>query len=124
MKRVITVLIAGLLCTGSVLAQEQQPQVLDRSTGQRLSSASVSVWGPVRMKLTTDKDGRYSLSNLPNGRYTITISATGYEAQQFEYLVNDGKGQSLKSIKLAPISEGNDTEAFSIVEDLSEDTSG
>ena len=51
MKRVITVLIAGLLCTGSVLAQEQQPQVLDRSTGQRLSSASVSVWGPVRMKL-------------------------------------------------------------------------
>ena len=124
MKRVITVLIAGLLCTGSVLAQEQQPQVLDRSTGQRLSSASVSVWGPVRMKLTTDKDGRYSLSNLPNGRYTITISAAGYEAQQFEYLVNDGKGQSLKSIKLAPISEGNDTEAFSIVEDLSEDTSG
>lgn len=112
--------MAGFLSTSSLMAQEHRPQVIDRSTGRSLAEAVVSIWGPMRSRITTDKDGYYNLKDLPQGRYTITISAPGYEAQQFEYLVSSSNN-SLPKIALVPITESGSVEAFSIVEDLSDD---
>lgn len=123
MKRVMIVLTAGLLATtSSLVGQEQRAQVLDQSTGKALEGATISVWGPVRKRVQTSKDGYYSLGQLPRGKYTITITAPGYEARQLE--VADGSlSKTLPSLlRLVPLGDDNDTDGVLVVEDLSEDT--
>lgn len=124
MKSVITVLTAGLLATSSLVAQERQPQVLDQTTGKALEGATISVWGPVRKRIQTTKDGYYSLGNLPKGRYTITITATGYEAKQFEVIDGDLSKGLPSLLRLQPLQESNGLEDLEVVEDLSSDESG
>lgn len=123
MKRIITVLTAGLLATSSLLAQEEKLQVLDQATGKALEGATISVWGPVRKRIHTGKDGRYSLGDLPRGRYTITITATGYEARQIE--VQDGNfAQRLPSLlRLVPIQDEKDSDGVMLVEDAGQEGS-
>ncbi len=123
MKRIITVLTAGILASSSLLAQEHKAQVLDQATGKALEGATISVWGPVRKRVQTTKDGYYSLGELPRGRYTITITATGYEARQFE-VIDGNLSKSLPSLlRLTPLEERQDTDGVTIVEDLSEESS-
>lgn len=122
MKRVITVLAAGLLLTGEVLAQEQRLQVFDQSSGKALSGASISVWGPVRKRVQSNRDGYFSLGELPKGRYTITITAPGYEAKQLEVKDIETLPQLMSRLKLVPIQEQFALDGVNIVEDLAEDT--
>lgn len=122
MKRLLTVLAMGLITAGSLSAQQtQRGQVVDQASGKSVEGVSISVWGPVRTRLQTDRNGYYTLEKLPQGRYTITITAPGYEAQQFEY-IQTTSGAKLPLLRLAPIqdAQGFSTEDLDIVEDLSE----
>lgn len=122
MKRLLTVLALGMLTTGSLLGQSSRAQVLDQTTGSSIDRATISVWGPIRKRVQTDTQGRFDLGNLPNGRYTITISAPGYEARQIQWVQEPGKALSLPTLRLLAVGEGAlATDAFSIVEDSSDD---
>lgn len=123
MKRVITVLTAGFLIATSLVAQDERMRVLDQSTGKALSGVNISLWGPVRKRIQTNQEGYYSLGTLPQGRYTITISAPGYEARQFEVKDLATLNGLLKSLSLSPLAEP-DNAAVMLVEDLAEDSQG
>lgn len=124
MKRLLTVLAAGMLTTSSLLAQEVKAQVLDYTTGRAIGQATVSVWGPVRMRVQTDKAGLYRLGDLPAGEYTLTITAPGYEAKQIKLTKQEGKDLILPMLKLDALKEqGPDIDAFALVEDLDDGAS-
>lgn len=121
MKRLLTVLVVGLLTAGTLLGQGQRAQVLDQATGRAIENATIAVWGPVRMRVQTDRSGFYSLGSLPSGRYTITITAPGYDARQIQITKGEGAELSLPLMRLVPTEYSTtDTEAFAIVEDVSE----
>lgn len=52
--------------------------VLDTTTNQVLISANVFLH-PGNMGTATDHDGRFSLDEIPPGKYTLTITMMGYE---------------------------------------------
>jgi len=55
-------------------------KVVDASTGNAISGASVSVSGPASQTQTTGPDGNFGFE-LPVGTYTVTVSASGYQSQ-------------------------------------------
>lgn len=125
MKRLLTVLAVGLIATNTLSAQQaQRAKVVDQSNGQSVQGVSVSIWGPMRTKVKADHEGYYSLGNLPQGRYTITVTAPGYQAHQFEYIVGETPAP-LPMLRLVPIGEhqGLSIEDLDIIEDLSDEGS-
>ncbi len=48
------------------------------NTGTSVSGAFVSATGPVNASTTTGSDGRYTLSDLPAGTYSVHIARAGY----------------------------------------------
>ena len=50
--------------------------VTDSSTGDPISEATVTANG---MSATTNSSGAYTISDVPAGNYTVTVSANGYE---------------------------------------------
>lgn len=122
MKRAVVVLTAGLLFSSGLLAQEQKLQVLDQATGKALDGATISVWGPVRKRIQTNRDGHYSLGDLPRGRYTITITAKGYEAKQIE--VKDGNFEKMlpSLLRLKPIEENLNDDGIMLVDDVADES--
>lgn len=46
--------------------------------GTPIPGATVSATGPTNVSTTTGSDGRYTLSNLPAGTYTVSASKIGY----------------------------------------------
>lgn len=121
MKRLLKVLSIGALAASSLMAQDIGSQVvLDHNTGQAIKGASVSVWGPVRARIQTDKAGRYDLTDLPKGRYTITVTAPGYEARQIQVVKDAEKPLASFTVHLKPLEEYNDLDAFATIEDISE----
>ena len=80
MNKLITTLVCASLIGGTALAQQTEgTKVLDGKSGKPIAQATISIYGPVSKRLKTAKDGSYRLSDLPNGRYTLTLSAGGYE---------------------------------------------
>lgn len=122
MKRLLTLFAVGALWAGNLSAQiSPEGRVLDQSNGKSLEQATISVWGPVRLKVQTDASGRYHIGHLPTGRYTITVTAPGYEAQQFEY--KHEEGSAFPALRLIPIKDGTgfSVDQLDIVEDISDD---
>lgn len=122
MKRLLTLFAMGMLCSNSLFAQESpKGLVLDQSNGKKLKEVTISIWGPVRLKVQTDASGQYQIGHLPIGRYTITVTAPGYEAQQFEY--KHSEGAKLPELRLVPVRDvsGFSVEQLDIVEDISDD---
>ena len=65
--------------TGTVLTVKSTP----------VSGAVVQLGGPSLVKATTDDQGRFILSNVPNGRYLVTVTAAGLGAvEQRDLQVN------------------------------------
>ena len=69
--------------------------VTDSSTGSPLSGANVVISGTATtVNATTDSTGRYSTSDLANGVYTVTVSATGYTGATQNVTVSNGNAVS------------------------------
>jgi TonB-dependent SusC/RagA subfamily outer membrane receptor len=65
-------------------------RVFDKTTGEGLPAANISIPG-LGKGVTSDVNGNFRLTNLPNGRYQMSVSFVGYEsASQMFSLSNNG----------------------------------
>jgi hypothetical protein len=90
--RLLTTLAAVALCTSSLVAQQTlggiTGEVTDASGGV-IPNASVTVTDEqtsLTRSTKTNGTGLYTFVNLPIGVYTLTYSATGYEAQKTPHI--------------------------------------
>ena len=86
------ILFLGL--AGAADAQEQTGTitgvVTDAATGQTLESALVTLDGTETATLTNPQ-GRYTLSGVPAGEHTLTVSILGFETQSQQVTVGAGQ---------------------------------
>jgi len=75
----------GVTTTGTISGT-----VTDASTGNPISGASVST-NPTTLLVTTDAQGRFSISNVTPGSYTVSASASGYIAGSASVTVTGGQ---------------------------------
>lgn len=93
---------AALLILFSVYLQAQnsaqgrlQGVVKDEQTGETLIGASVSIIGTYR-GATTDLDGRYLISDIKPGAYSVRVQYLGYGTRQFtEIIIKAGETTKL-----------------------------
>jgi len=69
--------IAALLVPGLSLAGTITGQVVDQTTGRPLADAVVSLEGSSRTT-TTDRSGRFRLTDVPGGSRSLRVTAVGY----------------------------------------------
>ncbi len=75
--------------------------VTDQETGEALAGANVSVTG-TDLRTVTDARGRFVITNVPPGSYTVSLSLIGYtEAQVTEMAVVQGQVSQL-AVALEP----------------------
>ncbi len=86
MKRIFqfgfVLVIAVLLVTSSLFAQRASFNgvITDKDTGERLAGANVQLESIVRQTrgIATDDNGGFRIENIPEGKYTLTVSYVGY----------------------------------------------
>lgn len=76
-------------------------RVIDAKTNQPVNTALVAVGTTVTA--TTDTQGAFTLTNVPAGTQTITVSAGGYNTASVEAKVKKDTTTQLDYIKLTPI---------------------
>ena len=95
MKRIFSALVAALCVVLSAGAQNTDAHihghVIDKTTGEHLPYIVVMLKGTT-IGVTTEHTGHYMIRNIPEGRFTIEVSAIGYKTQTRE--VNIAKGRS------------------------------
>ena len=100
--RVLTISMLAFLCASHVFAQTNSAvvagTVLDQAS-QTLPNATVTMkneaTGAIRTAVT-GTDGRFKADGVPNGSYTITVSATGFASSNKSSVeVAYGKGDDL-----------------------------
>ena len=64
--------------------------VIEKSTGEHLPYMTVSLKGTT-IGTMTDATGHYFLKNLPEGEFTLQISAIGYKSQDRKVILKRGK---------------------------------
>ena len=72
---------AGQAPTSAAESAKLSGRVLDSATGRPVRRAQVRLSGQGRVVLTaTDADGRYEISDIPPGQFSVRASKTGYVA--------------------------------------------
>lgn len=89
----LTSLLFSLFLLSNLQAQVIQGQVIDAQSELPLIGATVSIQVEDTQKgTTTDADGRYSISDVPPGRYEVQATYLGYESSTIpNILVTAGK---------------------------------
>jgi 5-hydroxyisourate hydrolase-like protein (transthyretin family) len=105
--RVGALLLLWTLVAGSAAAAQQRVTgfVADKSSGQPVSAASVKLEGDAlstERATTTDAEGRFSLSVLSPGFYTLTVSAARFYTEQLTFSLSPRTAQQVR-IELAPL---------------------
>lgn len=107
LKIILLPLVYSLfLFTGSITAQTIEPAtisgtVIDSTTSKPLLGAHVFLSG-TSLGTSTDHNGRFSLSGLPPGAHTLSISIIGYERISEKIAINSGQ-EILFEKKLKPV---------------------
>lgn len=68
--------------------------VIDSNTGEHLSYISVALKGTT-IGAMTDNTGHFFLKNLPEGKFTIVVSAVGYKPVTRQVVIKKGKTQEI-----------------------------
>ena len=84
----------ALMCTMGAMAQGiVKGQVFDKNTGEPLEFINVTVSHQGQTKILkgaiTDIEGKFSISELANGSYTLTVSFTGYKDIKRQFSINE-----------------------------------
>lgn len=100
-------LLLWTLVAGSTAAAQQRVTgiVADKSSGQPISAASVKLEGDAlstERATTTDAEGRFSLSVLSPGFYTLTVSAARFYTEQLTFSLSPRAAQQVR-FELAPL---------------------
>ena len=94
MKRIFSALVAALCMMLSAGAQETDAHihghVVDRNTGEHLPYIVVMLKGTT-LGVSTDHTGHYMLRNIPEGTFTVEVSAIGYKTRTQEINIRKGK---------------------------------
>ncbi|WP_243837220.1 TonB-dependent receptor [Mucilaginibacter gilvus] len=107
MKKIIYATILFVLATFSattLLAQNPGKivgKVIDQKTSETLIGATVSIEGTTK-GAATDVDGRYSLSGIAPGRYTILVRYIGYQAKSISDIEVKAGSATPLDVTLAP----------------------
>ena len=104
MTRAVSFLLVVALLAGPALAQEKptaviRGRVVAADTGRPLRRAQVSVTAPElreRRSTGTNLRGEFELAGLPAGRYTITVSRSGYLSSQYGQRASQTTGRVLQ----------------------------
>ncbi len=90
MKIVLSILLAGIIILDSE-AQTVTGRVIDSESAETLIGANVvTTSGPTKLGTATSANGRFTLSRLGSGRYTIQVSYVGYRSQDIVVDVRGG----------------------------------
>ena len=98
MKRLFSALVAALCVVLSAGAQETDAHiyghVIDRNSGEHLPYIVVMLKGTT-IGVTTENTGHYMMRNVPEGNFTVEVSAIGYKTQTREVNVRKGKSYEI-----------------------------
>ena len=98
MKRLISALVAALCVVLSAGAQETDAHiyghVIDRNSGEHLPYIVVMLKGTT-IGVTTENTGHYMMRNIPEGNFTVEVSAIGYKTQTREVNIRKGKSYEI-----------------------------
>ena len=94
MKRIFSALVAALCMMLPAGAQETDAHihghVVDRNTGEHLPYIVVMLKGTT-IGVSTDHTGHYMLRNIPEGTFTVEVSAIGYKTRTQEVNIRKGR---------------------------------
>lgn len=91
-----TALSLGVLIPQPALAAPVTGRVVDQDTDEVLAKVSITVLGSSPRKDVTDKQGAFSLGDLPAGTYVLLVERSGYSPQKLTVTV----GESAKKLQI------------------------
>lgn len=111
-KILLKIMIAslGLLFSSLLLADEDQNSVkgsvINNSQGIPLQGANVELMGDNSQKygVTTDKEGKFNIDGIEDGKYKISISFIGFEDYREDVAIESGKSYKIDAVlEIQPI---------------------
>ena len=94
MKRFFSALAAALCMMLSAEAQDTDAHihghVIDKATGEHLPYIVVMLKGTT-IGVTTEHTGHYMIRNIPEGNFTVEVSAIGYKTQTRDIQIRKGR---------------------------------
>lgn len=98
--KIYMIFVVGVICSllsTAVYAEDLKStdanvigHVVEKSTGEHLPYMTVSLKGTT-IGTMTDATGHYFLKNLPEGEFTLQVSAVGYKSQERKVTLKRGK---------------------------------
>lgn len=93
MKRILSALVAALCIVLSAEANNTDAHIyghiIDSSTGEHIPHIIVILKGTT-IGVSSDNSGHYVMRNLPEGKFTMEVSAIGYKTQTKEVEIRKG----------------------------------
>ena len=101
MKRIFSALVAALCIVLSAEAQGTDAHIhghiIDKNTGEHLPYMVVVLKGTT-IGVTTESTGHYMIRNVPEGRFTVEVSAVGYKTQSYEVDIKRGRSYEVNFV--------------------------
>src|SRR5438270_13606297 len=105
---IVFVMITCVACLFQAVAQDRKGTVSGRVTDGShsiLQGARVQVQ-PTGQIAATDSQGQFTISGLPAGKYTVTVSYVGFAPYSTEVTVNAGEVAKLDAVlQIGKVSE-------------------
>src|ERR1700742_228946 len=98
MKRIVLYALIMLLAAGGVNGQASLTGTVTNDQGSSIAGAAIHILN-TEITVVSDSGGRFTISRLASGRYTMQLSAVGYTTLARPVVVN--KGDNALGFKLA-----------------------
>lgn len=101
LKKILYTAMVCLVCTGAAFAQSGSitGTVTDAETGQTLPGANILIV-ELSQGAATNIDGKFEITSIPNGTYTVRVTFVGYKST--EKTVEVDAGSTTVDTQLAP----------------------
>ena len=101
MKRIFSALVAALCIVLSAEARNTDAHIhghiIDKNTGEHLPYMVIVLKGTT-IGVTTESTGHYMIRNVPEGRFTVEVSAVGYKTQSYEVDIKKGRSYEVNFV--------------------------